>query len=47
MVRLPGWAKLLPFWDSVSEMGEAVSTCFQFYVKVLVLGVSLCLVAAW
>ena len=38
MVILPGWAEWLPFWDSVSEVGDALSTCFQCYVKVPVLG---------
>ncbi len=38
MVILPGYAKWLPFWDSVSKVGDAVPTCFQCYVKVPVLG---------
>ncbi len=47
MVILPGWAKRLPFWDSVSGVGAAVPIRFQCNVEVPVLGASLCLVAAW
>ena len=34
----PGLSKYLPFWDLVSEGGDAVPTCFLRYVEVPVLG---------
>ncbi len=38
MVILPGSARYLPFWDLVSEVGDAVPTCFSCYVEMPVLG---------
>ncbi len=37
-VILPGWAKWLPFWGSVSEVGDAEHACFPCRGEVPVVG---------
>ncbi len=46
MLNRPGWAKWHPCWDSVSEVVDAVPSCFYCRVDVPVVEVSLRLVAA-
>ncbi len=47
MVILLWWAKWRPSLDFVSGVCDAVPACFLRYKEVPVLGVSLCLMAAW